>query len=519
MESLDAVRRDLEEAAGKASGDARDILRAQAAMAADPALRAAAATAIAGGTPAARALLDSGAEFAERLSATNNAYLAARAPDVHHICELAARALIGAPPALPPRPEAVCILVAEDLMPLDTAQLDPALVAGIATAGGTPTSHTSIVARALGIPAVVGVRGLLEEVTDGLALGIDGGAGIVHVEPDDVTVARLRTSALEQQASHERARVRAGTGPTTTADGTRVEVAANIRGIEELRIALAEDAEGVGLLRTELLFVDRHTPPTVEEQAALLRAMRALLGNRRLVVRTFDIGSDKTVPFLPVRPERNPELGVRGVRLAQVHPDLLDAQLEAIAEVVHLGPMAVMAPMVASVEEVDWFVERVAKAGAPPELEVGVMVEVPSAVLMADEIAERVDFVSIGTNDLGQYLHAAERRNPALAGLQDPFDPATLRAVDLVCRGAQGRCWVGVCGEAAADPGWACLAVGSGVTELSMQARSIPEVRAILRRATLADCAAASESARRATDAPTARAIAAELVASVEGRQ
>ena len=516
IEALDAVARDLEGAAAQTSGEASEILRAQVAMALDPALRAAAATAVAAGTPAARALVESGDQFADRLVATGNAYLMARAADVRHICELAARALVGAPAHQPPRPSEPSVVIADDLMPLDTAQLDPAMVVGIVTAGGSSTSHTSIVARGLGIPAVVGVRGVLDTVVDGTVIGLDGDAGLVHVEPDQATIDRLGLAAQVRKTRHQRTRERAGTGPTTTADGVRVEVAANIRGVEELRVALAEEAEGVGLLRTELLFVDRDRPPTVGEQVTLLRAMRELLGERRLVVRTFDIGSDKAVPFLPVRPERNPELGVRGIRLARIHVELLDAQLEAIVEVAGLGPTAVMAPMVATIDEVNWFVERVAKAGAPASLEVGVMVEVPSAVLMAPEIAERVDFMSIGTNDLGQYLHAADRRHPGLSALHDPFDPAMLRAVALVCEGAEDRCWVGVCGEAAADPGWAALAVGLGVRELSMQATSIPEVRAALQRVTLADCAAAAQAARRAVDVTSARAIAAELLAGTE---
>lgn len=512
IDSLDSVARDLEEAAARASGAAGEILHAQAAMARDPALRELAASGVAAGRPAARAIVDAGDDFAARLAATDNPYLAARAPDVRHICDLAGRALIGAPPRRPPHPTEPSILVADDLMPLDTAQLDPDLIVGIATAGGTPTSHTSIVARALGVPAVVGVRGLLDAVADGATIAIDGDTGLVHIDPDPDTIADLRASALRQRERHDRARARAGTGPTRTADGTHIEVAANIQGVEELRVALAEGAEGVGLLRTELLFIDRDRPPAVDEQVALLQAMRELLGDRRLVVRTFDIGSDKTVPFLPARPERNPELGVRGIRLARLHPDLLDTQLDAVAAVADLGPTAVMAPMVGSIDEVEWFVGRVAKAAAPPNLDVGVMIEVPAAVLLAGEIAQRVDFVSIGTNDLSQYLHAADRRNPTLAGLQDPFDPAMLRAVDLVCRGAQGRCWVGVCGEAAADPAWACLAVGLGVTELSMHARNIADVRATLRRVTRADCATAAAEALGVTDPLAAREIAAALV-------
>jgi phosphotransferase system enzyme I (PtsI) len=246
--------------------------------------------------------------------------------------------------------------------------------------------------------------------------------------------------------------------------------------------------------------------------------MRTLLGSRRLIVRTFDIGSDKPVPFLPARPEANPELGLRGIRLARLHPELIDAQLAAVASAARDGPVGVMAPMVANLEEVHWFIERVAKATDGRPVEVGVMVEVPSAVLLAAEIAERVDFMSIGTNDLSQYLHAADRRSPDLAGLNDPFDPALLRAVALVGEAAAGRCWVGVCGEAAGRPAWAVIAVGLGVTELSMQAASIAPVRAALRTVTLEDCRGLARRVCHMADAPSVQAAAEDLLAERSSR-
>jgi phosphoenolpyruvate-protein phosphotransferase len=512
--ALDGIARDLEAAGQRASGDASAILHAQATIARDPALRASAGAAIAAGAPAARAIVDAGRDFSARLAATGNPYLAARAADVTHICDLAARALLGLPARQPIRPESPCVLVADDLMPVDTADLDPALVVGIATAGGSPTSHTSILARALGIPAVVAVPHLLDQVRAGTIVGLDGDSGAVHLEPGRRDVERLHAVARSSEARRRQDRARAGTAPTATLDGVRVEVAANIGSLEELRVACDEGAEAVGLLRTELLFIDRDRPPTGDEQAELLLAMREVLGPRRIVVRTFDIGSDKPVPFLPARPERNPELGVRGIRLARRHPDLLAVQLEAVAKLAATGPTAVMAPMVAVVEEVDWFARQVRACGAPRQLELGVMVEVPSTVLMAAEIAERVDFVSVGTNDLSQYLHAADRRHPALAPFHQPFHPALLRAVAMVCQAAGATCWVGVCGEAASDPAWACLAVGLGVTELSMPAASIPAVRATLRRVSRSDCAAAAEQAGRLSDPAAIRAVAAELVAS-----
>jgi len=511
--ALDAVAADLDDAAASATGAARDILDAQAAIARDPALRAAAEPAIRHRAQPARAILDAGERFARELEATGNDYLAARAPDVRHLCDLAARALAGAPPRTPPHAIAPCILIADDLTPADTIGLDPTLVRGIATSGGTRTSHTSVIARGLGIPAVVGVRGLLDSVEHGATVGIDSRIGQIVIDPSTEIVEQLTASGEAERVRHERLRAASGAGPTTTADGCRIEVAANVRGVEELRAALAEGAEAVGLLRTELLYIDRDRPPTQAEQEALLRGLHELLGrDRRLLVRTFDIGADKQVPFLPARPERNPELGVRGIRLARVHPDLLDTQLRAVAGTSSLGPTAVMAPMVATLEEVRWFVSRCRDAGIPSTVELGVMVEVPAMALMAAELAPLVDFVSIGTNDLTQYLCAADRRHAGLSALHDAFNPAVLRAIDLVCRGAGDTCWVGVCGEAASDPAWALLAIGLGVSELSMQGVAIPEVRAAIRAITREHCRDAARDAVLASDADTVRAIAQRLI-------
>lgn len=511
--ALASVAASLDAAADAARGDARDILRAQAAIARDPALRTAAEPAVRDGMHPARAILDAGEQFAHTLEQSGNSYLAGRAPDVRHICDLAARALAGAPPRMPPEPREPCVLVAADLMPSDTATLDPRLVLGIVTARGTRTSHTAVIARALGVPAVVGVRAVLDEVSGGVVVGLDGSTGDVVIAPDAGALARLDAAGNQYRERRSALRSAAGSGPARTADGVHVEVAANVSGVEEVRAALAEFAEGVGLFRTELLYLNRDRPPTEEEHVEVLRAMRALLGpQRRLVVRTLDIGADKPVPFLPVRPERNPELGVRGLRLSRLHPDLLDTQLRAVAAVASLGPTAVMAPMVATVEEVRWFVERAAAAGVPPSVEIGVMVEVPALALQVRDVAPLVAFLSVGTNDLAQYLFAADRRNESLAPLQDSFSPALLRMVGEVCHGSAGRARVAVCGEAASDPAWALLAVGLGVSELSMQALAIPAVRAALRGVTLDACREAARRALGAPDAAAARVIGAALV-------
>lgn len=500
------------DAASTTSGEAAEILHAQSVIAADPALRRAAESLVQAGEHPARAVLAAGEQFASTLEHSGNAYLSARANDVRHICDAAARQIADAPPRRPPQPNEPCVLVADDLMPADTATLDPCLVRGIVTEHGSRTSHTSVIARSLGIPAVVGLRGVCQRAAEAGSVAIDGTAGEVIFDPDDATLARIAHLTQVRRQRRERLRQVAGGGATATTDGRRIEVAANVAGVEELSRALADGAEGVGLLRTELLYRGRHEPPSEAEQIARLRAMRELLGPRRLLVRTFDIGADKQVPFLPIRPERNPELGLRGIRLAQAHPELLDTQLHAIAQVAGSGPTAVMAPMVATVEEACWFRERTQAAGMPPEVEVGVMVEVPALATTIGELAPHVDFVSIGTNDLAQYLFAADRRDEMTAQLLDPFALAVLRTVGTICRGMAGHGWVGVCGEAASDPAWALLAVGLGVTELSMQAVAVPEVRAAIISASYEDCRLAAMTALGAGDAAAARGIGLSLV-------
>lgn len=506
--ALARVEADLRRRADDAGGDAGAILRAQASMAADPALLATATELLRGtGIPAARAVVLAGDQFARALEASPNDYLRARSADIREVCDRAARELLGAPAAelrLPPHP---VIVVAQDLTPADTAALDARLVRGLATESGSRASHTAILARSLGVPAVVGVAGLLAEVEDGATVGIDGDHGRVHVEPDDETRAELATRQTHRRQRLRELRQQLGDAATATRDGHRVEVAANVRSLDELQVALQAGAEAVGLLRTEFLYLDRDTAPTEAEQVDLLMRMGRLLDGRRLVVRTLDVGADKPLRFVPNRPEPNPELGVRGIRFAMRHPELLRTQLRAVARVADAGiRIAVMAPMVATLGEVQWFLEQLADVGADRSgIEVGVMVEVPSAVLLADEFAARLDFLSIGTNDLTQYLQAADRRSGDLAGLQDPFGPALLRAIEMTCQaGHRHGAWVGVCGEAASDPDWAVVAVGLGVDELSVQAANLLEVRAALVSTSLDECRdAARHALRREDDATT----------------
>jgi len=506
--ALDEVSAALQAQSDAGAGEAAEILAAQATMVADPELRDAAVGLIRDQRlPAARAVVTAGEPYAEALSGSDSPYLAARAADVRDVCRRTARRLLGlADPDLGGLRHPV-VVVADDLAPADTARMDPALVVGLVTSGGSRTSHTAILARSLGVPAVVAVEGLLAAVGAESLVGVDGDAGEVVVDPppDEATTWRRRADAVA--AKRERAGA-APREPGATADGHRVELAANVGTKIELRAALAAGAEGVGLLRTELAYLDRSTPPDEAEQAGALCELVALLDGRRLVVRTFDFGADKPVPFLDVPGGPNPALGVRGIRLAQRHPDLLDTQLRAVVRAAAGGPVAVMAPMVATLAEAEWFVERVTAAGGDDAgVEVGVMVEVPSAVLIAQALARELAFLSIGTNDLTQYLHAADRQEGALAGLQDPFSPAVLAAVVTVARAGEAHgAWVGVCGEAAGDPEWALLAVGLGVRELSMGAASLDGVRAALAGRDLQACRQAAERALAASDADAARA-------------
>lgn len=487
--SVDAAR-ELEELASRlrAEGGANEaaILDAQALMAADPELLDRARQASANGVAAEEAIVAAGEEVASAFDAMDDELLAARAADVRDVAARIARHVVG---GAAPRLERRSIAVAVDLAPSVTVELDRALLAGIALEGGSRTSHAAILARALGIPAVVGVAGLLASAEGAAALGIDGEAGRVVVDPDDRARAALEAAADGVEAA------RAGDAelrslPLATADGHRVACHANVGAPDEARAAFAAGAEGIGLFRTEFAFAGRRATPGEEEQAAAYAEVLAAAEGRRVVIRLLDAGGDKPLPYLPIEAEANPFLGVRAIRLAERHPDLYPTQVRAIlrASAMAGSPASIMAPMVADVRDVElvlgWV--RDARAAVPhaPAPRVGIMVEVPSAVLLADRLAARVDFMSIGTNDLTQYLLAADRTNAALAHRQDGLHPAVLRAVrDVVSAavGSTGGCEVGVCGELAGDPDGARLLMGLGVAELSMAPSSFGAVKRAVR--------------------------------------
>jgi phosphotransferase system enzyme I (PtsI) len=451
--------------------------------------------AVSSGDDAAHAIHRAFAGHREAFAAAGG-YLAERVADLDDLRDRAVAVVLGA--AMPGVPQLghPFVLAAHDLAPADTAGLDPDQVLALVTEAGGPTAHTAIVARALGIPAVVRCSGVLE-VPDGVPVAVDGGSGEVHVDPDPATTARLRT-----EEERRRARYAGSVGPGRTADGHPVALLANIGSAADL----TGDGEGVGLFRTELLYLDRATPVTVDEQVAAYTAVFDAAAGRRTVIRTLDAGADKPIPFLNQETEPNPALGIRGVRVGWRRPEVLRTQLKAIglAAAKTRADVWVMAPMVASPAEAARFAELCREVGLST---VGVMVEIPAAALRADELLAEVDFLSIGTNDLSQYTFAADRQCGDLADLLDPWQPALLDLVAMCGRaGARAAKPVGVCGEAAADPVLAPVLVGLGITSLSMAPPALPAVRATLAELTLDECCGLAAAALAASDAADARA-------------
>jgi phosphocarrier protein FPr len=509
----EAIAEDRATVAARAGEGEAAIFDAHAVLLDDDALLEPAHEAIASGATAERAWHEAADQVAARYRALDEPLLQERAADVLDVGRRVVQAIVGGGDAAASTDG---IVVAAELTPADAAGLDPALVAGIATAHGAATAHAAILARALGIPAVVGLGAALTAVEDGTTLLLDGEAGTVQVDPPQDVLREAQERRERAQARRAAARERAHELGATR-DGTRIEVFANLGSAAQAAEAVKLGAEGVGLLRTEFLFLDRPELPDEDEQARTLVEIAGALDGRPLVVRTLDAGADKPLPALPMPPEANPFLGVRGIRLALRRPDVLATQFRAILRAAAEHPVKAMLPMVATLDEI-----RAARAlfdrareqtGIDAPLELGIMVEVPAAALTAARLAPHVDFFSLGTNDLTQYTMAAERGDERLAGLLAGPQPAVLRLVKetVDAASAHGR-WVGVCGELAGDPAAAILLAGLGVTELSMAPALIPEVKAALRSVDHRDGRAAAETALDAEDAEAARALATALL-------
>lgn len=501
-EASERVTADLRERAALAStAEGRAVLEALALFASDPDLLTHARTGVAAGTAPTEAVRAAAASYADQLRALGG-YLGERADDVVDIGERLSAALEGRVVASLPSPGFPYVLVAGDLAPADTALLDPSVVLAIVIEQGGPTSHTAILARGLGIPAVVACRGA-RDAADGHNVAVDGHRGELHIDPDPETVTRLRDLQAQRVA-----RAASAIGPGRTSDGVSVPLLVNVGTVRDAIAAADSDAEGIGLFRTEFLFLGRESEPTTEEQVETYSQVFSRFVGRRVVVRTLDAGSDKPLPFLRIPKEENPALGLRGLRTATVQPEVLERQLTALAAAAAATGTQpwVMAPMVSTVTEARWFAAQVRAAGLPTP---GVMIEVPAAALRSAHVLAEVDFASLGTNDLGQYALAADRQLGMLGTLLDPWQPAVLALVDAACAGGRATSKpIGVCGEAASDPALAAVLVGLGVRSLSMAPVALPEVRALLRGVDLATCQRAAAAALAAPTAAEARSVA-----------
>jgi phosphotransferase system enzyme I (PtsI) len=492
--ALTETAADYDRRAAAATGTAAEVLGATALIAADPGLADGAGELVGAGTPAPRAVWDSFAGYREMLEAAGG-YLGARVADLDDVRDRVLARLLGQPMPGLPDPGHPYVLVAKDLAPADTATLKPEVVQAIVTEEGGPTSHTAILAAALGIPAVVACAGALR-LADGVTVAVDGAAGTVVVDPDEDAIAAVR-QVVEARA--RRGGVPEGGG--RTADGHRVQLLANIGDASGMTAAVAAGAEGVGLFRTEFLYLDRADAPDLAEQTAQYREVFEIAAGRKVVVRTLDAGADKPLPFMAFEDEPNPALGVRGLRTQAQRPQILSDQLDAIAAAAKEtgGEVWVMAPMVATPEEASAFGAEVHRRGLPTA---GIMVEIPAVALTAKHCLADVEFASIGSNDLTQYAMAADRESAALAALNTPWQPGLLQLVALTAKaGNELGKPVGVCGEAAGDPALAVVLVGLGIASLSMTPRALGDVAATVGSV---DLPTARELAELALDARSA---------------
>lgn len=503
------AERELDALIAGADQQGQEILQAHKLMLQDPELRSLVEAGVAAGQSADGAVSEAIEQFAGMLESLGDEYLRERAADVRDVGRRLLAALSGRTVGL--KLERPAVVVARDLAPTDTLGLDRALLLGIVTEQGGPTSHTSILARSWGVPAVVAVPGVLDAATDEMLIALDGGSGEVVLEPSPVTRDRYKEKLAEAQAQAERDRAESGL-PGVTPDGHHVELAGNAGSPDDVSLAMSQGAEAIGLLRSEFLFMGRDSAPSEEEQYQAYKAALEHAGGKRVIIRTMDIGGDKEVPYLGIPKEENPFLGVRALRLCFRRPELFQDQLRALLRASAHGKLAIMFPMVGGLEDL-----RKAKAaletarqsleaeGRPVtgQYEIGIMIEIPSAALLAGHLAPEVDFFSIGTNDLVQYTTAVDRGNPDLAELYQPYHPAVLALITNVIQAAhQHGKWVGVCGEMGGLPAGALLLLGLGIDELSMSPALLAKIRRLVRTTPYAEAqAVARESLTKATPA------------------
>jgi phosphotransferase system enzyme I (PtsI) len=497
--ALAAAAADIRLRGERAGGSAKDVLEAQAFMAEDPTLRDDVNARVDSGRTAERAVFEAFVQFRDLLTSMGG-YMGERATDLDDVSQRVVAHLQGVAAPGVPDPDHPFVLVARDLAPADTALLDLDKVLALITSDGGPTSHTAILAREKSIVAIVGASGALS-LEDGETVIVDASTGVVTVNPTEP-----ERSAAEATLASRASAPDVPIGPGALADGTKITLLANLGAVDKLAAAVEKGAEGVGLFRTEFLFLDSDKAPTVAEQQASYTTLFEAFPGKKVVVRALDAGADKPLSFLNDETEENPALGLRGLRALRAHESILRDQLTAIvnAEATTEADVWVMAPMVSTVEETRYFVTLAKELGLKTA---GVMVEVPAAALLADRILADADFASIGTNDLTQYTLAADRLLGSVASFQDPWHPAVLRLVGEVGRaGTALHKPVGICGEAAADPLLAVVLVGLGATSLSMSPAALADVRAELSRFTKKQANEFAELALSANSAVEARA-------------
>lgn len=498
-------------AASSADAEAAEIFEAHAMFLEDDEFAGAARRRLdASGTPAEQAVARTVAELAAEFEELGDEYFAQRAMDIRDIGAQLIRILLGMEVGGLETIDRPSVVVAEDLTPSETVTIPPGMALGFCTAQGSPTSHTAILARSMGIPAVIGVGSA--DIESGTMLAIDGGAGKVWIDPDEDTTARIQSIMSEQARVRDAAQAKADM-PATSRDGVTVEIGANVGGGADAVRASQSGAEGVGLFRTEFLFIDRGQAPSEDEQFAAYREVFEAMGSRPVVVRTLDVGGDKDVPGIELGTELNPFLGKRGLRLTLAEPELFRTQLRAVLRAAVGANLKLMFPMVNSVAEIVAARQAVESAAASlaadgvegaTDFEIGIMIEIPAAAVTADVLAPHVDFFSIGTNDLTQYTLAVDRTNPAVAPMADAFHPAVLRLIDIVIRaGHDAGKWVGMCGELAGDPLAAPVLLGLGLDEWSMNPPAIPLVKERVRTLSATECRPIAQACLKA-DSPEA---------------
>jgi len=498
-------------------GEGKDVLATHVELLDDPALLQDARRAIERGKSAGRAWQLAIAAASDALTSVGDARLAERTADLRDVEAQVLQVLSHPGESATFRTVDDAVILATELLPSQLARLDLAKVAGICTAAGGPTSHVGLLAASMGIPAVVGAGDSILQIADGARLILDADEGVLHVEPDAATSAAA-ASRLADRSGKMAAWRRDALADCFTADGCRIEIFANLASEAEAREAVAQGAEGCGLLRTEFLFLDRRSAPTEREQTAEYRKIAAALEGRPLVIRTLDAGGDKPIAYLPLPREENPLLGLRGLRIALMYPQVLRDQLASILQAASASQCRILLPMVTDAGEIrgirkildDLRAER--RLDARPLL--GAMIETPASVMLADSIAREVDFLSIGSNDLAQYTLAMDRSHPQLAERFDFFQPAVLRQIAQVCRAAEAaRRRVSVCGALASEPLAAPILVGLGVRTLSAVPAVIPELKAVMRRQRLADCEQLARAVLSQDSPASIRSLASEFPA------